>query len=317
MKKINKLTILFVVFFIISFVTLYAETQSKTDFKIGAKIIGVADPDYKEFSYIDMGSAHGVKPGDRFMVEGKYGKVMVEVVQAFQRMSAVKIVDSWLLNEGNVGEMIPASRYPKIRINKYVEKAKKDTVLASKKLTPKKSKPKVTAKVEKVEEKKEVTKKVEETLPEEVSAEALIPQESTEVVTPSFEGIPQEQEAIEFPEAQTTQAEALTEIPGEEMPVGEMETTLPGEQTLPSAGEPTLEELGIPADAGTEPSLSTDTGAETVLPTDAGAEPALPADIGAEPTLPADNTGNTGSTESALPTDDLSVMPGDALPSMP
>jgi hypothetical protein len=302
MEKIKNFVFLFLIIFVFSSINIYAEAeQKKTDFKIGAKIIGVADPDYKEYSYIDMGSAHGVKPGDRFMVEGKYGKVMVEVVQAFQRMSSVKIVDSWLLNEGNTGEMIPASRYPKIRIAKYVEKAKNETVLASKKLTPKKAKPKVTAKVEKPKKQP----KKEEILPEEVSAEAITKETSTkEASTEDIDALisgetkespvtteimPEEQGQMEIPEMESTGPESLTEIPGEEKSVGEIETSLPGEEPLP-------------AGTGTEPGLPADTGMEPGLPADTGMEPGLPADTGTEP---------------ALPSDDLGVMPGDALPPMP
>jgi len=349
MKNIRKLFILFLFIFVFSSVYLYSETQQKTDFKIGAKIIGVADPEYKEYSYIDIGSAHGVKPGDRFMVEGKYGKVMVEVVQSFQRMSSVRIVDSWLLNEGNAGEMIPSSRYPKIRIAKYVEKAKKDTVIASAKLKPKKSKPKVSAEVEKPKETKKVESKKQEILPEEVSAEALIPEESIEVVTPSFEGVPEEQGEVGFPEMETGGAELLTEIPGEEMPVGEMETALPGEEALPVTAEQSMEEIGMPSDIGMdsefsagESSMPTDIGMESGFPAEEPGlpveEPGLPAEepglpveeLGLpaeEPGLPVEELGlpaeepgllgDSAGMEPDLPSDDMSIMPGDALPPMP
>ena len=96
--------------------------DTKTDYNVKAKIIGVADPNYNEYTYVDVGKAQGITQGERFMVQGRYGKVMVEVVEVFQRMSAVKIVDSWLLKNGNGGKMISASLYPKARIRKFKEK---------------------------------------------------------------------------------------------------------------------------------------------------------------------------------------------------
>ncbi|MBP7792560.1 MAG: hypothetical protein KA120_05800 [Candidatus Goldbacteria bacterium] len=287
MKKMKKFMLFSFLVFFISSTYLYSEAaQQKTDFKIGAKIIGVADPDYKEFSYIDMGTAHGVKPGDRFMVEGKFGKVMVEVVQSFQRMSSVKIVDSWLLNEGNSGEMIPESRYPKIRIAKYVEKSNKDTVLSGSK--SKKSKTKTQ-----IGQSKKTSKTIEEILPEEVISEALPPEVSAKAETTESMSLDM---GMEFPEM---------EIPGDEMSVGELETVLPGEDALPVINEPIVEDIGLPADMWMEPGLPEESG----LPADMWMEPGLPEELG----LPADND----LIEPSLPSDDLSVMPGEALPPMP
>ncbi|MEI7640857.1 MAG: hypothetical protein WCJ46_05065, partial [bacterium] len=116
--------------------------ETKSDFNINANIIGVADGDLKEFTYIDVGSAHGVKPGQRFFVSSKYGKVMVEVVQAFDKMSSVKVVDSYLLNEGQKADMLPESRYSRVRVKKYEEavivktKPKSAGVAAKKNTTP-------------------------------------------------------------------------------------------------------------------------------------------------------------------------------------
>ena len=91
----------------------------ESDYKVGANIIGVADDNYKEFTYIDMGSTQGVKNGDRFLVQGKYGKIMVEVVQAFSKMSSVRVVDSWLLAEGDKASFVPESMYPRVKVKKY------------------------------------------------------------------------------------------------------------------------------------------------------------------------------------------------------
>ncbi len=55
---------------------LSSKAENKTDFKANAKIIGVADAN-KQYSYVDMGKAQGVNVGDKFYVEGKYGKVQV------------------------------------------------------------------------------------------------------------------------------------------------------------------------------------------------------------------------------------------------
>jgi len=48
-----------------------SKTASSSDYDSKAKIIGVGGTGHKEYTYIDMGAAHGIKPGDRFMVKGK------------------------------------------------------------------------------------------------------------------------------------------------------------------------------------------------------------------------------------------------------
>ena len=120
----------------------YREIKNKGE-KSGPKIIAVADSYSKEFSYIDMGSAQGVKSGDRFLVEGKYGKIMVQVMQAYQRMSAVRIVDSWLLEGGESSTMVASSRLSQIKVARYTER--KPTMKRKKPAVKKTSKPAVTA----------------------------------------------------------------------------------------------------------------------------------------------------------------------------
>ena len=246
--------------------------EPKTDFKTSASVIAVADPDFKEYSYIDMGTANGVKAGDRFMVQGKYGKVMVEVVQSFQRMSSVRIVDSWLLGEGNSSEIVPASRYPKIRVAKYVER-KKDFRPAPKKTAKKQSsdkpataKPKAAAKAEK---------------------KAPVPE-------PAIPALPGEEPADDLMPGMDADAG---------VPVGEPDTALPGEETLPMEPEG---DLTMPADDLQTPA----------------ADPGLPADdMGAMPAddmgLPADDMGAMPADDMGLPADDMGAMPGDALPPLP
>jgi hypothetical protein len=197
--------------------------------------------------------------------------------------------------------MIPESRYPKIRIAKYVEKSNKDTVLTGAK--PKKSKTKTQ-----IGQTKKTSKPTEEILPEEVSSEALPPEVSIQAETAESTSLDM---GMEFPEM---------EIPGEEMPSGELETVLPGEEALPFTNEPIVEEPGLPTDTGMEPGLPEEPG----LPTDMGMEPGLPEepglpmDMGMEPGLPEEPGLPTDmGMEPELPNDDLSVMPGDALPPMP
>ena len=61
-----------------------------------------SNTDLVESTYIDRGRLAGVRVGDKYKVYRQNGKLVTEVVvtQAFDRMSAVKIVDSWLLKDG-------------------------------------------------------------------------------------------------------------------------------------------------------------------------------------------------------------------------
>jgi hypothetical protein len=61
-----------------------------------------SNTDLVESTYIDRGRLAGVRVGDKYKVFRQNGKLVTEVVvtQAFDRMSAVKIVDSWLLKDG-------------------------------------------------------------------------------------------------------------------------------------------------------------------------------------------------------------------------
>jgi hypothetical protein len=61
--------------------------------------------DLVDTTYIDRGRLDGVKVGDKFQVKFRDGKLVTQVVVTgvFERMAAVKIEDSWLLKDGQVG----------------------------------------------------------------------------------------------------------------------------------------------------------------------------------------------------------------------
>jgi hypothetical protein len=249
-RPINLMKLFLSISIIISIGSSVIFAEQKTDFKSSAKIIGVADPDFKEYSYIDMGTANGVKAGDRFMVQGKYGKVMVEVVQSFQRMASVRIVDSWLLGEGNNSERVASSIYPKIRVAKYVERKKiKKSSTASSARKPAK-KPKTAENIEK-------------------------PVEEPVTTEPAIPGLPGES----VPDAAVPEGDSG-------VPVGEPDTALPGEETLPAepgvdaGGDMGMPADGAPADMGAEPGM--DAGGDMGMPADGA-----PADMGAEPGMDA------------------------------
>jgi len=291
-------------------------SNKKSDFKVDAKIIGVADDATKEFTYIDMGKTHGVNKGDRFLVQGKYGKVMVEVIQPFDRMSSVKIVDSWLLDEGNAGEMITESRYPRIKIGKYIEKK----VAAVKKSI---KKPLETTKIETQKEKKEA----------EVPTIPALPGTGgqPEIGGPEIPGIP----GVESTEGPAVGAAAIPGIPGEELPAGpeipgaeglaapegdigvptvEPGIGMPGEETMPGMEAGLPGEPGLP---GAEPGLPE---AEPGLPGESGVpgEPGLPGESGM-PGMEAGLPGEPGlpGAEPGLPGEPEMPMAGDLLPPLP
>ncbi|HTA16314.1 MAG TPA: hypothetical protein VK786_01040, partial [bacterium] len=60
--------------------------------------------DLVDTTYIDRGRLDGVKIGDKFKVNFRDGKLATEVVVTgvFERMASVKIVDSWLLKDGQL-----------------------------------------------------------------------------------------------------------------------------------------------------------------------------------------------------------------------
>ncbi|MCE5299939.1 MAG: hypothetical protein LLG37_03570, partial [Spirochaetia bacterium] len=287
MKNNNKLVVFFSVLVMFSFsITLTAKSTnsgSKTDYGLNAKIIAVADPAYKEYTYIDIGKAHGIKAGQRFLVKGRYGKVMVEVVQPYQRMSAVRIVDSYLLQEGNGGDSVAESMYPKIKIKKYTETR---PMFASRVVAKKKSASSVTPK-------KKVAAKKAEVPPLDTGIPAL-PGETG--MAPVME--PEAGPDMTMPEpdfgapglAEEPIGEAGAGLPGEEVPV--MDMGIPAEPGMDmGAGEPALpgDDMGLPADMGMDMGAG-----ESALP---GDDMGLPADMGMD----------MGAGESALPGDDMGL----------
>ncbi len=62
--------------------------------------------DLVDTTYIDRGRLNGVKVGDKFQVKFPDGKLATQVVVTgvFERMASVKIVDSWLLKDGQTGD---------------------------------------------------------------------------------------------------------------------------------------------------------------------------------------------------------------------
>lgn len=61
--------------------------------------------DLVDTTYIDRGRLDGVKVGDKFEVKFRDGKLATQVVVTgvFERMASVKILDSWLLKDGQLG----------------------------------------------------------------------------------------------------------------------------------------------------------------------------------------------------------------------
>jgi hypothetical protein len=62
--------------------------------------------DLVDTTYIDRGRLDGVKIGDRFAVKFRDGKLatVVVVTGVFERMASVKIVDNWLLKDGQLAD---------------------------------------------------------------------------------------------------------------------------------------------------------------------------------------------------------------------
>lgn len=60
--------------------------------------------DLVDTTYIDRGRLDGVKVGDKFAVKFRDGKLATQVIVTgvFDRMASVKIVDSWLLKNGQL-----------------------------------------------------------------------------------------------------------------------------------------------------------------------------------------------------------------------
>jgi hypothetical protein len=63
-----------------------------------------SDYDLVDTTYIDRGRLNGVKVGDKFLVRFPDGKVATQVIVTgvFDRMASVKVVDSWLLKNGQL-----------------------------------------------------------------------------------------------------------------------------------------------------------------------------------------------------------------------
>jgi hypothetical protein len=84
-------------------ISLETSKDSVKDFRKKNRIKLISsNTDLVESTYIDRGRLAGVRVGDKYKVFQQNGKLVTEVVvtQAFDRMSAVKIVDSWLLKDG-------------------------------------------------------------------------------------------------------------------------------------------------------------------------------------------------------------------------
>ena len=77
--------------------------QAEITYKKAVHII-TTDYDLLDTTYIDRGRIDGVKVGDKFNVTKHNGKAVTQVVVTgvFDRMASVKIVDSWLLKDGQV-----------------------------------------------------------------------------------------------------------------------------------------------------------------------------------------------------------------------
>ncbi|HTB35074.1 MAG TPA: hypothetical protein VK842_09440, partial [bacterium] len=60
--------------------------------------------DLVDTTYIDRGRLDGVRVGDKFQIKFPDGKVATQVMVTgvFDRMAAVKVVDSWLLKNGQL-----------------------------------------------------------------------------------------------------------------------------------------------------------------------------------------------------------------------
>ena len=321
MKKFRSLLTLLISAIILLFISSSNSiAKTKTDYEVKAKIIGVADPNYKEYTYVDIGKAQGIKQGDRFMVQGRYGKVMVEVVQPFQRMSAVRIVDSWLLQEGNSGKMMAASMYPKARVRKFKEKK---IMLASKTTTGKKKKSlavKVKAEAAAAPIPANNNQATVPALPGEPAmapGNAEVPGMEAAPAMPGTETAPGMEAAPGMPgEAPGVAGAPATGsgLPGEEITGGDMGAAPGGEPALPGGdmgaapgGEPALPGGDMGAAPGGEPALP---GGDMGLPADPGA--AAPSDSGLPPMDPGASAPSTD-----VPGGDIGMNPGDALPAMP
>ncbi len=69
--------------------------------------------DLVDTTYVDRGRIDGIKVGDKFEVNFRSGKTVTQVVvtSVFERMAAVKIVDSWLLKDGQVASFKQRSQF--------------------------------------------------------------------------------------------------------------------------------------------------------------------------------------------------------------
>lgn len=77
--------------------------QAKLRYERPINII-TSNYDLVDTTYIDRGRLDGVKVGDKFEVKFRDGKLATQVVVTgvFERMASVKILDSWLLKDGQV-----------------------------------------------------------------------------------------------------------------------------------------------------------------------------------------------------------------------
>jgi hypothetical protein len=86
-------------------VTLPALSHARAHYNRGINII-TSNYDLVDTTYIDRGRLDGVKVGDKFEVKFRDGKVATQVMVTgvYERMASVKIMDSWLLKDGQLAK---------------------------------------------------------------------------------------------------------------------------------------------------------------------------------------------------------------------
>jgi hypothetical protein len=86
-------------------VTLPALSHARARYNRGINII-TSNYDLVDTTYIDRGRLDGVKVGDKFEVKFRDGKVATQVMVTgvYERMASVKIMDSWLLKDGQLAK---------------------------------------------------------------------------------------------------------------------------------------------------------------------------------------------------------------------
>jgi len=91
----------------LSFLALALPTVAQARLRYDRPInIITSNYDLVDTTYIDRGRLDGVKVGDKFAVKFPDGKMATQVMVTgvFERMASVKIVDSWLLKDGQLAD---------------------------------------------------------------------------------------------------------------------------------------------------------------------------------------------------------------------